>query len=137
MPPPAGIVYAPDVLNVRLVIENEPEILNVPLRRLRYPPGPSVFPPCNVKLDGLSSRMFAIAPLLTVIERMSVVAPVPPNVLLAAPVKLMPAPASPPLVLRSRVPLFVRSPLTPNTRTSEPVAGVWRVPPLSIDRFMA
>ena len=72
-------------------------------------------------------------PLFSVMARMSVVAPVPPKVLLAAPVNVMPAPAVSPAVLKSSVPLFVRSPPTERICVpTVPVEAVWNMPPLSI-----
>ena len=100
---------------------NVPEILIVPLVITSQPPTTvSVVTPRTVKLVVVISRIAAgVVPLLTVIWRMSVVAPVPENVVFAVPVKVMMAPAVSALVEKSSVPLLVRLP-----RDVELVAGL-------------
>src|SRR5262245_45681796 len=68
-----------------------------------------------------------------VIVRTSVVAPVPPKVLLVGPAKVMPAPAVLALVLKSRLPLLVRLPPTVRTcPVTAPLTAEVNEPPESI-----
>ena len=91
---------------------NVPESLSVPFAITSQPPTTvSVVTPRTVKLVVVISRMAAgVVPLVTVIWRMSLVAPVPEKVALLALVKLRMAPAVSALVEKSRLPLLVRLP---------------------------
>ena len=84
----------------------------MPLVNTSQPPTTvSVVTPRTVKLLGLSSSTLAfVVPLLIVIRRTSVVAPLPPKLALPVPVKVMPVPAVSALVEKSSVPLLVRLP---------------------------
>lgn len=122
-------------VNVLKAAVKVPEILRVPLLKVRKAAAvPSTTMPCTVKLLGFSSSTETEeVPLLMVRVRILVVAPEPPKVLLAAPVKVIFAPAALALVLKLSVPLLVRSPPTERVwAVTVPVAALWKAPPWSI-----
>ena len=124
-------------MNTLPAIVKLPEILSVPLFKVKKAIGvPSTTVPCTVKFVGFNSSVLAKdVPLLMVSVLMFVVPPVPPNVLFAAPVKVISAPTRLAKVLKSSVPLLVRLPPTERECVvTTPAAPVWKMPPLSIVR---
>src|SRR6185369_7845871 len=87
--------------------------------------------PCTVRFCGaMSTVAVGAADLSTRIASTSVVAPEPVNDAAAEPLNMSWAPAEPEFVLRSSVPLFVRSPPTASRWPScVPVSALESVPP--------